>query len=161
MRCSANGSMRSRYRAWSPARLRCFWVSGGGKCEETETKRKSLRRRSGGLVQERLAAREAWCRELGTRSAQRFDFLAFFFFLAVFLTAFLGDFFAEDFLAAFLAFLAFLAFFGIIFLAAFLTAFLAFFTAGLGISFGASTTLVASVIGSIAGFKSSIWSPRV
>src|SRR5260370_6621779 len=158
MRCSANGSMRWVYRAWSPARVRCFWLTGAVNCDETETKCKSLRRRSVGLVQERLAAREAWCRELGTRSAQRFDFLAFFFFLAVFLTAFLGDFFAEDFLAAFLAFLAF---FGIIFLAAFLTAFLAFFTAGLGISFGASTTLVASVIGSIAGFKSSIWSPRV
>src|SRR5260221_2540614 len=143
--------MRSRYRAWSPARLRCFWLTGAVNCDETETKSKSLRRRSGGLVQERLAAREAWCRELSTRSAQRFDFLAFFFFLAVFLTAFLGDFFAEDFLAAFLAFLAF---FGIIFLAPFFTAFLAFFTAGLGISFGASTTLVASVIGSIAGFKS-------
>src|SRR5258708_21574219 len=125
MRCSANGSMRSRYRAWSPARLRCFWLTGAVNCDETETKSKSLRRRSGGLVQERLAAREAWCRELGTRSAQRFDFLAFFFFLAVFLTAFLGDFFAEDFLAAFLAFLAF---FGITFFPRFLAPFLTFLT---------------------------------
>ena len=41
------------------------------------------------------------------KSSQRFDFLAFFFFLAVFLTAFLADFFADffadDFLPAFLA----------------------------------------------------------
>src|SRR5258708_6349822 len=140
MRCSANGSMRSRYRAWSPARLRCFWLTGAVNCDETETKSKSLRRRSGGLVQERLAAREAWCRELGTRSAQRFDFLAFFFFLAVFLPAFLGDFFAEDFLAAFLTFL----------------------TAVLAASFVASTALlIVSVTCSRTGFSSSIWSPRV
>src|SRR5258708_1165173 len=159
MRCSANGWMRSRYRAWSPARLRCFWLTGAVNCDETETKSKSLRRRSGGLVQERLAAREAWCRELGTRSAQRFDFLAFFFFFPGFLTAFLGDFFAEDFLAAFLAFLAF---FGITFFAVFLAAFLTFLTAVLAASFVASTALlIVSVTCSRTGFSSSIWSPRV
>jgi hypothetical protein len=86
---------------------------------------------------------------------QRFDFLAFFFFLA----AFLADFLAADFFAAFLAvFFAFLAFFGIIFLAAF---FLAFLTAGLAAAFGATMALGASAIGSITGFSSSISSPRV
>ncbi len=77
---------------------------------------------------------------------QRFDFLAFFFFLAaffaVFLTAFLADFFAEDFLADFLpAFFAFLAFF---FGAALVTAFLAAFLAFLATFFTFLTTVLAA-----------------
>src|SRR5258705_4238210 len=102
---------------------------------------------------------EAFARDAG--SDQRFDFLAFFFFLAAFFAVFLPDFFAaffaEDFLAAFLAFLAFFAFFfGITFLAAFLT----FLTAILAASLVASAALlIASVICSRTGFSSSISSP--
>jgi hypothetical protein len=104
------------------------------------------------------------------RSPQRFDFLAFFFFLeaflADFLTAFLADFFAEDFFAedfleAFLAFLDFFAaFFGAAFLAAFFAVFLAFFLrAGLAAGIGGSAAGIVSVIGSRAGFSSSISYP--
>src|ERR1700730_12878778 len=97
--------------------------------------------------------------------AQRFDFLAFFFFLgaflAAFLTAFLADFFAEDFLEAFLAFLVFLAFFGITLFATFLAAFLTFLTTVLAASLVASAALLsASVVCSRIGFSSSITSPR-
>ena len=63
--------------------------------------------------------------ELPDRSSQRFDFLAFFFFLPAllggFLDCLLGGFLCRDFLAAFLDFFA--AFFGAFFGAAFLAAF--------------------------------------
>src|ERR1700722_13050590 len=101
------------------------------------------------------------------RSRQRFDFLAFFFFLAVFLaaflTVFLADFFAEDFLEAFLVFLDFFAaFFGATFLAAFFAAFLAafFFLTGLAATIGSSAAGTVSVIASRAGFSSSIFIPQ-
>jgi hypothetical protein len=87
------------------------------------------------------------------RSSQRLDFLAFFFFLAAFLPAFLPDFFA-----AFLDFFA--AFFGAAFLAAFF--FFAFLTAGFAAAFGGSAGgLIASGIGSMNGFSSSMSSPKV
>src|ERR1019366_5366595 len=102
---------------------------------------------------------EAFARDAG--SAQRFDFLAFFFFLATFLTAFLADFFAGDFLAAFLAFLAFLAFFGAAFFGAFLAAFFFFLTAGLAATFGAAGALVIGpVVGAGTGCSSSILVPH-
>src|ERR1019366_1588033 len=95
---------------------------------------------------------------LRKRLNQRFDFLAFLFFLAAFLTAFLADFFAEDFLAAFLAFLAF---FGAAFFAAFLAAFFFFLTAGLAATFGAAGALViGSVVGAGTGCSSSILVPQ-
>jgi hypothetical protein len=78
----------------------------------------------------------------GKRLNQRFDFLAFFFFLGAFLTAFLADFFAADFLAAFLAFLAF---FGAAFFAAFLTAVFFLKTFGLA-AFGAGGLLVVHLV---------------
>src|ERR1700737_3435241 len=147
MSCSANGSIRWPYQAWLRAPPRCFWSTGAREPDKAWVPKQ----KPPGSPPEALA-----------RSSQRFDFLAFFFFLTAFLaaffTAFLADFFAEDFLAAFLAFLAS---FGIAFFAAFLTAFFAFLTAGLATSFGASTKLVASVIGSRTGFSSSISSPRV
>src|SRR5665213_3912682 len=121
MRCSASGSTTSRSPAWWPAPPRCFW--------STVALEAAPRPKPPGRCPEAWRAR-----------AQRFDFLAFFFFLATFFTAFftaffavflaflpafLADFFAADFLPAFLAFLAFV---GITFLAARRAAFLTFLT---------------------------------
>src|SRR5450756_1612079 len=148
MCCSANGSMRWRSRAWRPARPRCFWSTGARTADAagfSKTKASGLSPGSSCVAQ-------------GAGLDQRFDFLAFFFFLATFLAAFfavflavfLADFFAADFLAAFLAFLAF---FGAAFFAAFFTAFLAaffFLTAGLAATIGGAAAMAASVVGSTA-----------
>src|ERR1700736_5651457 len=95
-------------------------------------------------------------------AVQRFDFLAFFFFLVAFLADFFAEDFFEDFLAAFFALDFFAAFFfGITFLAAFLAAFLTFLTTAFTASFVASAALlIASVVCSRTGFSSSITSPR-
>jgi len=97
------------------------------------------------------------------KAVQRFDFLAFFFFLVAFLADFFAEDFFEDFLAAFFALDFFAAFFfGITFLAAFLAAFLTFLTTAFTASFVASAALlIASVVCSRTGFSSSISSPRV
>src|SRR5260370_12608178 len=140
MSCSANGSIRWPYQAWLRAPPRCFRSTGArGPDKAWVPKQKPP-----GSPPEAFA-----------RSSQRFDFLAFFFFLAVFLaaffTAFLADFFAEDFLEAFLAFLAF---FGVTFFA-FLAAFLTFLTTVLAASLVASAALLtAAVICSRTGFSS-------
>ena len=95
--------------------------------------------------------------------AQRFDFFFFltaFFaaFFAAFLAAFLPTFLAEDFFAAFLDF--FTAFFFTAFFAAFF--FFAFLTTGFSaIGGSAGGGLIASGIGSLIGFSSSMSSPRV
>src|SRR4029077_18776912 len=96
-------------------------------------------------------------------AVQRFDFLAFFFFLPAFLADFFTEDFFEDFLATFFALDFFAAFFfGITFLAAFLAAFLTFLTTVFTASFFASAALlIASVVCSRTGFSSSISSPRV
>src|SRR5580698_737958 len=154
MRCSASGSTTSPSQAWWPAPPRCLWSTGA-----SAPKGGWLALASGPLPG-------------GLRvGAQRFDFLAFFFFLATFftaffaafLTAFLADFFADFFAADFLpAFLAFLAFFGITFLATRLAAFLTFLTAVLTASVVALAALpIASVVCSRIGLSSSISSPRV
>jgi hypothetical protein len=92
------------------------------------------------------------------RGDQRFDFLAFFFFLpAFFLAAFLVCF--ADFLAAFLAVFFF---FGETFFATFLAAFLTFLTTALAASaVVVAALLTASVICSITGLSSSMSSPNV
>src|ERR1700676_2040131 len=93
--------------------------------------------------------------------AQRFDFLAFFFFLPAFLAAFFVDFFADDFFAAFLDFFA-AFFFGVTFFATFLAALLTLLTAVLAASVVAlAAPLIASVICCTTDFSSSISSPRV
>src|SRR5882757_437025 len=138
------------------------------------SKTKASGRWSGGFCvwRGKLLKRSVFWRQTGFRfagkSSHRFDFLAFFFFLAVFLTAFLADFFADffadDFLPAFLAVLDFLAafLFGVTFLATLLAAFLTFFTAVLAASLVASAALlIASVKCSRTGFSSSISSPSV
>jgi hypothetical protein len=89
---------------------------------------------------------------------QRLDFFTFFFFLAAFLPAFLATFLAEDFFAAFLDFFA-AFFFDAAFLAAFF--FFAFLTAGLAAILGGSAGgLIASGIGSLTGFSSSMSFPQ-
>src|SRR5260370_24209389 len=148
MSCSANGSIRWPYQAWLRAPPRCFWSTGAREPDKAWVPKQ----KPPGSPPEAFA-----------RSSQRFDFLAFFFFLAAFLaaffTAFLADFFAEDCLEAFLAFLAF---FGVTFFATFLAAFLTFLTTVLAASLVASAALLtAAVICSRTGFSSSISSPRV
>src|ERR1700722_5952760 len=164
MCCSASGSTPSPSRAWLPAPLRCFWSTGA---RRPDRPCHVLPKQKPPVLDRRLSW-NAKC------VAQRFDFLAFFFFLAVFFEAFfaaflaaffdfLADFFAEDFFEAFLVFLDFFAatFFAA-FLAAFLAAFFFFFlAAGLAAANGGSAAGVTSVIGSRAGFSSSITSPRV
>src|SRR6187401_324538 len=112
MFCSTKGSMPSLSSAWWPAPPRYFWSTGAGEPDRAA----SERQRPPGF-RRRAFARDA-------AGDQRFDFLAFFFFLAaffaVFVTAFLADFLTADFLPAFLAFLAF--FFGAFLVTAFLAA---------------------------------------
>jgi len=123
-------------------RPRCFWSTGELNSDQVSTPQK----KPPALIR-RL-------RLIG-KSYQRFDFLAFFFFLVAFLPAFLtaflvdffADFFAEDFFAdfleAFLVFFAFLAFFVVTFFAAFLAVFLTFLTTALAASCVASAALLA------------------
>src|ERR1700737_2197907 len=124
MSCSANGSIRWPYQAWLRAPPRCFWSTGAREPDKAWVPKQ----KPPGSPPEALA-----------RSSQRFDFLAFFFFLV-----------------------AFLAFFGVTFFATFLAAFLTFLTTVLAASLVASAALLtAAVICSRTGFSSSISSPRV
>src|SRR4029077_6742493 len=97
----------------------------------------------------------------GRPARQRFDFLAFFFFLGYFFGAFLAFF--ADFFPAFLPdFLAFFFLAGETFLATFLAAFLTFLTTVLAASVVVvAAAATASVICSITGLSSSMSSPRV
>ena len=92
----------------------------------------------------------------GVRRSQRFDFFAFFFFLAAFFTAFFADFLAffADFLAAFLAFF----FFEATFFTAFLTAFFVFFAAFLTFF---TTVVAASAVALAALLTASVRSIRL
>ena len=118
-------------------------------------------------VRPRPSLRASRCsRNDGVRRSQRFDFFAFFFFLADFFTAFFADFLAffDEFLAAFLAFFFFEATFFTAFLTAkkaFFAAFLTFFTTVVAASAVAlAALLTASVTVSITGLSSSILSPQ-
>src|SRR5665213_1847747 len=160
---------------------------GHGLCAVRRAARPYRHRRHGGLRRRGVSGQPARpgvkrylrkppgrCPEAWRARAQRFDFLALFFFPATFFTAFLAAFFTAffaflpaflvDFFAAdfFPAFLAFLALFGITFLAARLAAFLTFLTTVLTASLVASAALlIASVVCSRMGVSSFISSPRV